>query len=84
MVTTLQETEELLRGIDPDSLREMVYEVAHSHSSVCQLTSQVGGSAHIGADETRDRINALTVSEMAGILAPTVWISLRLDGLLGR
>jgi hypothetical protein len=61
----------------------MVYQAARSHITVCQLTSQIGGCAHISADETRDRVNALSVAEMAGVLAPTAWISIELHRRLG-
>jgi hypothetical protein len=84
MVTTLRETEESLRGVDPDSLREMVHQAARSHIAVCQLTSQIGGCAHISPDETRDRVDALSVGELADLLAPAAWIAVelhrRLDG----
>jgi hypothetical protein len=83
MVTTLHETEESLRGVDPDTLREMVYQAARSHITVCQLTSQIGGCAHTSADETRDRVDALSVGEMASVLAPTAWISIELHRRLG-
>jgi hypothetical protein len=83
MVTTLHETEESLRGVDPDSLREMVYQAARSHIGVCQLTSQTGGCAHISPDETRGRVDALSVAEMADILAPTAWIAVELHRRLG-
>jgi hypothetical protein len=69
-VTTLHEVEESLRALDPDTLREMVYLTAHSHINVCQLTSQVGGCAHISDDETRDRVDAMSVGELAAVLAP--------------
>ena len=82
-VTTLHEVEESLRALGSDTLREMVYQTARSHINVCQLTSQVGGCAHIDAEETRDRVEALSVAEMAGILAPTAWMSIDLYRRLG-
>lgn len=82
-VTTLHEVEESLRALDPGTLREMVYQTARSHIDVCQLTSQVGGCAHVSAEETRDRVDALSVAEMAGILAPTAWMSIDLHRRLG-
>ncbi|MEX0796320.1 MAG: hypothetical protein WD274_06470 [Acidimicrobiia bacterium] len=82
-VTTLHEVEESLRALDPETLREMVYQTARSHINVCQLTSQVGGCAHINGEETRDRVDALSVAEMAGILAPTAWMSIDLHRRLG-
>lgn len=75
-VTTLPEIEEALREVDPDTPREMVYQAARCHITVCQLTSQIGGCAHISGDETRDRVDALSVAELAGILAPTAWMSI--------
>ncbi|MFP3881763.1 MAG: hypothetical protein ACLFWH_05540 [Actinomycetota bacterium] len=82
-VTTLHEVEESLRALDPDTLREMVYQTARSHINVCQLTSQVGGCAHISDDETRDRVEAMSVGELAAVLAPTAWISIDLHQRLG-
>lgn len=82
-VTTLHEVEEFLRALDPDILREMVYQTARSHINVCQLTSQVGGCAHITDDETRDRVGAMSVGELAAVLAPTAWISIDLHQSLG-
>lgn len=83
MVTTLHETEESLRALDPDTLREMVYQAARSHIALCQLTSQMGECAHINADDTRDRVDALSVAEMADIIGPTAWISIELHKRLG-
>jgi hypothetical protein len=77
-VTTLHEVEENLRQIDPDTLREMVSQTARSHITVCELTSQIGGCAHISSEETRERVDGLSVAELAGILAPTAWLSLDL------
>jgi hypothetical protein len=82
-VTTLHEVEESLRAVDPDTLREMVYQAAHSHSTICQLTSQIGGCAHISAGETRDRVEGLSVAELAAILAPTAWMSVDLHRRIG-
>lgn len=82
-VTTLHEIEESLRALDPDTLREMVYQAARSHITVCGLTSKVGGCAHIESDETRDRVDALSVPQLAAILAPTAWMSIDLHRRLG-
>lgn len=82
-VTTLHEVEESLRALDPDTLREMVYQTARSHINVCQLTSQVGGCAHISDDETRDRVESMSVGELAAVLGPTAWISIDLHQRLG-
>jgi hypothetical protein len=82
-VTTLPEVEESVRALDPDTLREMVYQTACSHISVCQLTSQIGGCAHLSLDETRDRVDALSVAELASVLAPTAWMSIDLHRRLG-
>lgn len=70
-VTTLREVEETLRALDPDPLREKVFQTARSHINLCQLTSQVGGCAHISDHETRDRVDAMSVGELAAVLAPT-------------
>lgn len=78
MVTTLHEVEESLRKVDPDTLREMAYQAAHSHINVCELTSRVGDCAHIGADEMRDRVDGLTVGQLAALLAPAAWMSIDL------
>lgn len=82
-VTTLHEVEQSLRAVDPDTLREMVYQTARSDIHVCQLTSQVGGCAHISDDETRDRVDAMSAGELAAVLAPTAWISIDLHQRLG-
>jgi len=82
-VTTLHEVEESLRGVDPDTLREMVYQTAHSHITVCQLTSTIGDCAHISTEETRDGVGGLSVAEMAAILAPTAWMSIDLHQRIG-
>lgn len=82
-VTTLHEVEESLRALDPDTLREMVYQTARTHINVCQLTSQIGGCAHLSDDETRDRVDAMSVGELATVLAPTAWISIDLHQRLG-
>lgn len=81
--TALHEVEESLQALDPDALREMVYKTARSHIDVCQLTSQIGGCAHVSAEETRDRIQGLSVAELAGLLAPTAWMSIDLNRRLG-
>lgn len=78
MVTTLHEVEESLRKMDPDTLREMAYQAAHSHINICELTSRVAGCAHIGADEMRDRIDGLTMGQLAALLAPNAWMSIDL------
>ena len=82
-VTTLHEVEESLRALDPDTLREMAYQTARSHISVCQLTSQIGGCSHISGEETRDRVDALSVAELAAVVAPTAWMSIDLHRRLG-
>lgn len=82
-VTTLHEVEESLRRMDPDTLREMVFQAAHSHITICELTSRVGGCSHVEADETRDRVNSLTIAQIAAILAPTVWMSIDLHQRIG-
>jgi hypothetical protein len=83
-VTTLHEVEASLRAFDAETLREMVYQTARSHIHVCQLTSQVGGCAHISEDETRDRIDGMSVGELAAVLAPIAWISIDLHRRLGN
>jgi hypothetical protein len=82
-VTTLHEVEESLRQMDPETLREMVFQSAHSHITLCELTSQLGDCAHIAPEETRDRVDGLTVAQLAAILAPTVWISIDLHQRIG-
>jgi hypothetical protein len=82
-VTTLHEIEEVLSHVDPDTLREMVFQTAHSHSTVCELTSQIGGCAHIGPDETRDRVDGLSVAQLTAILAPLAWVSIDLHHRIG-
>lgn len=82
-VTTLREIEDSLRQLDPDTLREMVYRIADNHITVCDLTSRVGGCAHVGHEETRDRIEGLSVERLAAILAPTAWMSVDLHRRLG-
>jgi hypothetical protein len=82
-VTTLHEVEESLRHVDHETLREMAYQTARSHISVCELTSQVGDCAHISADETRDRVDALTNEQLAALLAPMAWMSIDLHGRIG-
>jgi hypothetical protein len=46
--------------------------------AVCELTSKVGDCAHINADETRDRVDALTDAQLAALLAPMAWMSIDL------
>jgi hypothetical protein len=82
-MTTLHEIEESLRQLDPDTLREMVFQTAHSHSTVCELTSQIGGCSHIGQEETRDRVGGLSVAALAAILAPVAWVSIHLHDRVG-
>lgn len=82
-VTTLHEVEESLRHVDHETLREMAYQAARSHITVCELTSQIGDCAHISADETRDRVDALTDAQLAALLAPTAWMSIDLHSRLG-
>jgi hypothetical protein len=83
MVTTLHQVEDTLRQIDPDTLREMVCKLAQSHTTVCELTSQIGGCAHIGSEEIRDRVDRLSVAELAARLAPTAWLSVDLHRRIG-
>jgi hypothetical protein len=82
-VTTLHEVEEALRNVDPDTLREMAFQAAESHMRFCRLTSKVGGCAHIAPDETRDRVGALEINELASILAPTAWLAVDLHHRVG-
>lgn len=82
-VTTLHEVEESLRALDPETLQEMAYQAARSHINVCQLTSQLGGCAHISADQIRDRVAALSVAELVAALAPSAWMSIDLHRQLG-
>lgn len=77
-VTTLHEVEESLRKLDAESLREMAYQTARGHVKFCELTSQLGGCSHVQADEVRDRVDGLTVGQLAGMLAPAVWTSVDL------
>lgn len=77
-VVTLHEVEEAVRRIEPDTLREMVFQVAHGHTTVCELTSRIGDCAHIDSNEIRDRVDALTVAQLAAILAPSAWMSIDL------
>ena len=82
-ITTLHQVEESLREVDPETLREMAYRAAHSHINVCELTSRVGGCAHINADDMRDRVEGLTVGQLAALLAPSAWLSIDLHQRLG-
>jgi hypothetical protein len=82
-VTTLHEVEEALRELDPDTLREMVFQTARAHAHVCELTSKIGDCAHIGADEMRDRVDALSSAELSAVLAPTAWVAVDLHHRLG-
>lgn len=77
-MTTLHEIEESLRHVDPETLREMAYQTAHSHVTVCELTSSIGDCAHIEPDDIRDRIGALTSNQLAAILAPPAWLSVEM------
>lgn len=74
-MTTLHQVEEALREMEPDALHEMGYQLARSHVSVCELTSRVGDCAHIGPDDIRDRVDGLTVEQLAALLAPTAWMA---------
>jgi len=82
-VTTLHEVEETLRQVDPETLREMVYQLAHSHIEVCGLTSRIGGCAHVDPDETRDRVGRLSVAQLAELLAPSAWLAIDLHRRIG-
>lgn len=81
--TTLHQVEESLRDLDPETLHEMAYQAAHSHITICELTSKIGDCAHISSDEVRDRVDALTVNQLAALLAPTAWMSVDLHRRLG-
>ncbi len=81
--TTLHEVEETLRSLPLDTLQEMAYQEAHSHTRLCELTSRVGDCAHISPDETRDRVGALDARQLASLLAPTAWLSVDLHHRLG-
>ena len=81
-VTTLHEAEEALRSLDPDTLREMAYQLGRSHTAICRITSKLGEAAHVSEQETRDRIDALGPAELATILAPTAWVSVELHAHL--
>ncbi|GEM_PF-2884604 len=82
-VTTLPGVEEKLQEVDPETLREMVYQIANSHITVCGLTSKIGGCAHVTAEETRDRVDKLSVAQLAAILAPSAWMSIDLHRRIG-
>lgn len=81
--TTLHEIEESLREVDPETLHEMAYQMAHSHITVCELTSRVGDCAHISEVEVRDRVDGLTVGQLAAVLAPTAWLSIETHHRVG-
>jgi hypothetical protein len=76
--TTFREVQEALRTIDPDILREIARQLAESHVTVCGLTSQEGDCSHITGGETRARIDKLSLTQLADLVAPTVWISTEL------
>jgi hypothetical protein len=82
-VTDLPVVEAKLQDVDPETLREMVYQIAHSHVTVCELTSKIGGCAHVTAEETRRRVDTLTVDQLAVILAPSAWMSIDLHRTIG-
>jgi hypothetical protein len=46
------------------------------------LTSKIGDCAHIGDDQIRDRVDSSSLAELAGLLAPTAWMSIELHGRL--
>lgn len=75
-VTTLHEVERALHGLDPDTLREMGYQVARSHVAVCGLTSAIGGCAHVDLDQIRDRVDGMTPTQLVDLLAPLAWTSI--------
>jgi hypothetical protein len=81
-VNTLHAVEQSLLETDPEDLREMAYQVARSHIDVCELTSKIGDCAHIGDDQIRDRVDSSSLAELAGLLAPTAWMSIELHGRL--
>ncbi|MFP3913713.1 MAG: hypothetical protein ACLFWM_02480 [Actinomycetota bacterium] len=83
MSVTLHEAEEALRQVEPETLREMGYQLARSHISICELTSRVGDCAHLAGDEVRDRVDALTGDQLATLLAPTAWMAADLHQRLG-
>jgi hypothetical protein len=73
--STLHEIEEVLGTFDRDTLREMANQLAKSHVTVCGLTSQEGDCSHISGEETQDRIDKLSPTQLAALLAPTAWVS---------
>lgn len=77
-VTTLSQVEEALHDLDPETLQEMAFQLGCNHAAVCGLTSKLGGCAHVDRDEIRDRVDALTLSELVGTLAPPVWVSIEM------
>lgn len=83
-VTTLHEIEAELAEVDHDTLREMAFQLARSHVAVCELTSTVGDCAHISVDDIRDRVDGLTNSQLASLLAATAWLSIDLHTRLGE
>lgn len=82
-VTTLHDVEAALRTVDPETLQEMVHQMAHSHATLCKLTSSAGDCGHIPPDETRDRVDSLEVAQLAALLAPSAWISIDLHSRIG-
>jgi hypothetical protein len=81
-VTTLHEVETALRSLDHETLREMAFQEAKSHHAMCRLTSKLNDCAHISDDDTRDRVDGLTDDELAGLLAPTAWMSVLVHGAI--
>jgi hypothetical protein len=71
--STLHEVEEALRAMDPNALREMAHQLAHSHVAVCGLTSREGDCSHIAEEEIRDRVAKLDPSQLVSLVAPTAW-----------
>ncbi|MEA1902917.1 MAG: hypothetical protein U9N56_05255, partial [Actinomycetota bacterium] len=66
-----------------ETLQEMAYQMAHSHVSLCQLTSLAGDCAHISPEETLDRVDGLEPAQLASLLAPSAWMSIDLHRRLG-
>lgn len=82
-VTTLTEIETALDGIDPDTLRDMAYQLALSYVSVCEVTSRIGDCAHTSHEEIRDRIESLDKARLMALLAPSAWLAIDLHHRLG-
>jgi hypothetical protein len=84
MAITSDEVTEYLGGLDPEILREMVYQTAQSHVRVCELTSVVGGCAHTDAETIRERVEDLSPKAMTAILVPITWMAVDLHRRIGN